>query len=193
MNKGIDISHHNGVLDFHKIKAAQVDFVFMKCTEGAFMKDPFFKSNYKEAKKAGLLVGAYHFFRASISAKGQAENFLSVIKDLDLDLPPVFDWEITDKQSSDTQWKGALTWLDTVEIATKRVPIIYTGPAFFNSIGNPKEFKRYPLWIAHYADKPKVPKPWTDWAIHQFTDQGEIDGLHCKFDFNYCDLTKLTV
>lgn len=191
ISKGIDISHHNGILDFKKIKSAGISFVFIKTSEGAFLRDHYFKDNYRKAKAAGLLVGAYHFFRATVPPQKQADNFLGAVKDCPLDLPPVLDWEVTDHQSVELNCSCALKWLDLIEIATKKVPIIYTSPSFFESMKNPKEFKRFPLWLAHYSEKPRVPKPWDSFAIHQYSETGKLDGVPGHFDVNHCDLTKI--
>ena len=60
---GIDVSHHTGKIDFQKAKGQNIDFVYMKSTEGEFYKDNMFEKNYKRAKESGIPIGAYHFFR----------------------------------------------------------------------------------------------------------------------------------
>ena len=73
---GLDISSHNGVPDFDSIAAAGVDFVYLKATEGTSFHDPAFMRNYLAAKRAGLKVGAYHFFRFDCDGTRQAALFL---------------------------------------------------------------------------------------------------------------------
>ena len=77
---GIDVSAHNGDIDFIKIAQSGIDFVFIKATEGATFKDSRFHDNYNNARKARLKVGAYHFFRFNIDGKLQALNILNSIK-----------------------------------------------------------------------------------------------------------------
>ncbi|AQT43495.1 lysozyme [Bartonella apihabitans] len=59
--RGIDVSHHQGEIDWHKIKSQNISFAYIKATEGGDFKDPQFKKNWDHALEAGLRVGAYHF------------------------------------------------------------------------------------------------------------------------------------
>ena len=60
---GIDVSKHNGNIDFKQVRDDDYQFVFIKATEGKTYKDDAFDRNYRGARDAGLKVGAYHFFR----------------------------------------------------------------------------------------------------------------------------------
>jgi lysozyme len=118
---------------------------------------------------AGVLRGAYHFFHASDNPTQQAQFYLKTIGTLaDNDLPPMLDWEINDGQSAATNIANAKIWLQLVQAATGKVPVIYTGPSFWNSLGNPQGFEQYPLFIAHYdVSCPDVPPPWSNWTFWQ--------------------------
>lgn len=149
---GIDVSHHNGKLDWAKIAASGVKFVFIKATEGATFKDPRFLENVRGASAAGLRVGAYHYFRPGISADQQAKNFLDSYYDARglVNLPPVFDWE--QRGGTSAQLVEAKQWLETVFMSTGVLPMIYTGPYFFrDEIGSPEWAAKYHLWIAHLS------------------------------------------
>lgn len=74
--RGIDISAHNGVIDFDKVRNAGYDFALVKATEGTDFKDTMFVSNIHNARKAGMKVGAYHFFRFDTDGELQALNLL---------------------------------------------------------------------------------------------------------------------
>ena len=79
--RGIDISHHQGKIDWDALSAAEVDgerlrFVFVKATEGANDLDDRFNSNFKQARDNGFVRGAYHFFLPNVSARQQADNFV---------------------------------------------------------------------------------------------------------------------
>jgi lysozyme len=183
---GIDVSHHNGELNWAMIKKSGVDFVFIKASQGSSFKDRLFKKNVAGAKENGILVGAYHYFEPGITAEIQVENFLNCIKGLDLDLPSVLDWEERSDASREKQISRALKWLSAVEAETKKKPIIYTGPYYFSeTVGNAPEFKQYPLWIAHYKTKtPKIPSPWEKCLIHQYTETGLLKYHSGMFDLN---------
>lgn len=91
--KGIDISAHNGDVDFDSLIADTVQFVIIKATEGIDFCDANFNRNYHKAAGAGLKVGAYHFFRFNSSGLLQTDHFLSTIEGRDFDLPLILDVE----------------------------------------------------------------------------------------------------
>lgn len=77
---GIDVSKHNGVIDYERVKKDDYQFVIIKASEGKTYQDPAFGRNYRDAREAGLMVGAYHFFRKNRTGQEQADNLLSVIR-----------------------------------------------------------------------------------------------------------------
>ena len=90
---GIDVSAHNGDIDFEKVRADGYTFVIIKASEGVDHHDSKFDINFDNARKAGLKVGAYHFFRKNTDGLNQAKNFLETIGWRKLDLPLVIDVE----------------------------------------------------------------------------------------------------
>ncbi len=90
---GLDLSSHNGVPDFDSIRQAGIDFVYLKASEGNTFRDNAFVRNYSSARRAGIKVGAYHFFRFDREGTRQAANFLDAIGPLKLDLPLAVDVE----------------------------------------------------------------------------------------------------
>jgi lysozyme len=186
--RGVDLSHHNSPPDFKAMKAGGYEFVFLKATESTGYVDPTFHHRWAQAKDAGILRGAYHFFRPQHDAKAQAEHFLSVIGKLEAnDLPCVFDWEVVDGVGRDKQIPAANVWLDIVHKATGKRPIIYGGPSFLaDSMKPPVDFAAYKLWIANYGVKvPKVPAPWGHWTFWQDSEAGVAPGVagHCDIDY----------
>ena len=98
---GIDVSEHQGKINWKKVKASGVDFVFIRAgyrgaTEGDLYVDETFSANVHGAKKAGLMVGAYYYSQATTTAEAEEEAraMLDIIKDYDMDLPVVIDYEI---------------------------------------------------------------------------------------------------
>jgi lysozyme len=139
--------------------------------------------NWYNAKEAGVLRGAYHFYLPQKDAKLQAENFLDVVRIKIGDLPPVIDVETDGRQSGEKIRAGLKTWLSLVEKECKVQPIIYTNYKFYMDYLK-DHFENYPVWIAHYqVDRPKLHehRPWTFW---QYLDRGRIKGLKGEFDFN---------
>jgi lysozyme len=182
---GIDVSHYQGHVTWEAVKGAGCAFAFAKATEGAGVTDPFFATNWAGMKAAGLMRGAYHFYRAEQDAAQQAAHFLSVVQTQPGDLPPVLDIETGDGVTGGALVGGVQTWLDAVEPAAGVTPIIYTNASFWNAQFN-DQFGRYPLWIAHYGPSPSpLPRGWTDWTFWQYSQSLHINGVGGAADHDY--------
>lgn len=185
---GIDVSHHNGVIDWKTTLSSEISFAYAKATEGLGVKDSQFAANYQAMKDNGLLRGAYHFFRPGTDPDGQSQNFLSVVASLEPgDLPPVLDIEVDDGQSPTTIINGVQRWLDTVQAALGRQPVIYTSASFWNTkLGGTAAFARRPLWVAHYTAKPapSMPNGFADYAFWQYSENGSVPGITGNVDLD---------
>ena len=195
---GIDVSHWDAGIDWPKVRATGQRFVFAKATEGINYKDDTFKDNWFGAKSAGLLRGAYHFFRCNVDAKKQADYFIDFVKAAkdDGELPPVLDLETNDGMTKEKIVVAAKVWLDRVEAAFGKKPIIYSGQYFLQDYlvqpggGPPPWAKDYPLWLAQYPNqfvegaKPFLPRGWFSWSFWQYSDKGRINGINAAVDMN---------
>ncbi len=185
---GIDVSRHNGEIWWEQIAKTQIDshkiaFAFMKATEGMFYYDREYADNWHSARKAGIIRGAYHYFRPSVSASWQAWNFILNSGVGKGDLPPVLDLETDDKMASFEVVTYTKTWLDIIEKHYGVRPIIYTNIQFYNKLYKGR-LDDYPLWIAHYKQaKPAVPdtQPWLFW---QHSERGQLYGINERVDMN---------
>ena len=146
---GIDVSHKQGKIDWAQVAAEGRSFVFIKATEGEDWTDPEFASNWRAAKEAGLLRGAYHFFRPDDSGEAQAANFLSVVDLVQGDLPAVLDVETSGSVAPTNVVAKIRTWLEMIETRTGQKPILYTDRTFWTTLRT-SAFGDYPLWIAEY-------------------------------------------
>lgn len=90
---GIDVSHHQGEIDWAAVAGDGVGFAFIKATEGGDFVDPRFAKNWTASAKAGVPRGAYHFFTQCRPGAVQAENFIRVVPKDPRALPPVVDAE----------------------------------------------------------------------------------------------------
>lgn len=184
---GIDISHHQGMIDWEKLHDAEigqvpVSFVFVKATEGRETVDPNFMTNFVKAREQGMIRGAYHFFSTKAPAEEQAQNFIQQVKLEPGDLPPVLDIEHMGDLTPEQLRQRALVWLRIVERHYGVKPILYTYYKFKQQYLNTKEFRRYPYWIAHYyVDTLRYDGPWKFW---QHTDRGRLDGIKGYVDLN---------
>lgn len=180
---GIDVSHFQGAIDWARVKAAGIGFAFIKATDGNAFVDPQLNYNALGCQAVGLPFGFYHFFRPAIDPALQAQFFLANTKPYMAQLPPALDLEVGPMDNSQ-----AATWLDIVDVALGREPLVYTAPAFaaqYLTSGPP--IGVYPLWIAEYSTKPgpDVPKAWSDWEFWQHTAQGRVDGVPNAVDLDW--------
>lgn len=184
--KGIDVSHYQGTVDWVKVKAAGIAFAYAKATDGNTYTDPQFHTNWQGMQAAGILSGAYHFYETNDDPVTQANNFINTVASLTAnDLAPVVDIEIfKGNYGSNSVAANLQIWLDTVEKALGRTPMIYTGPSFWNQTIN-SDFSKYPLWVAEYGvTTPKIPFGWTTWNFWQYSQSGSVDGVTGSVDLD---------
>lgn len=184
---GIDVSHHQGKIDWEKVANAEIDkepiaFVFIKATEGRSHLDDNFNDNFYNARRQGLVRGAYHFFSPNVSGLEQAEYYLHQVHLDEGDMPPVLDIEEAGKKSPAQIRKEALAWLKRVEEQYDVPPIIYTGLKFKQKYLSTPEFEHYPFWIAHYYVREVGYNG--SWRFWQHTDMGRIDGIKGPVDLD---------
>jgi lysozyme len=197
---GIDVSHYQGEINWDSIERTNAEFplhfVFIRATAGKQREDKQFAANWKKAKTAGFIRGAYHYYRPDENSVKQADNFINTVKLGKGDLPPVLDIEKMPKgQSLDSLKSGLKRWLTKVEKYYGVKPIIYSGESFYTDFLK-KEFTDYNLWIANYSFfEEEIRKEWLFW---QFTDKAAIKGVEGTVDVNIYNgdlggLKKLTI
>ena len=183
---GIDVSHYQGEIDWPSVKAAGIEFAFIKATEGIDNVDERFAENWEGASDANIAHGAYHFFHANLSGAAQAEHFLSHVTRHPGDLPPVLDLEITDNMTAATIRKEALVWCQAVEKAWEVKPIIYTLPHYANNCLDGK-LSRYPLWVVDLgliSIWPADCEGWKQWKFWQHSHHGAVPGIDGEVDLD---------
>lgn len=184
---GIDVSYYQGKIDWEKVKSMEEDgvklsFAFIKATEGVVIVDPYFQRNWREAPKAGLKVGAYHFFRPQKSGLWQANLFLQTVNFERGDLPPVVDIESLDGTSPLEMRKELNSFIIQIEKRTKVKPIIYSGLKFYKNYLK-GYYNNYPFWLAHYH-QPQLKLGDKEWQFWQHSDRARINGINHVVDFN---------
>ena len=182
--QGIDVSHYQGTVNWSSVKNAGITFAFAKATDGNTYTDPQFHTNWQAMQTAGILRGAYHFYETNDDPVTQAQNFIKAVGSLAAnDLPPVVDIEIFKGAYGSASVAANLqTWLDTVEKALGRKPMIYTNTNFWNTTIN-ADFSKYPLWIAEYGvSQPKIPSSWKSWTFWQSSQSGSVAGVTGSVD-----------
>ena len=191
---GLDISHYSCDIDWAAVKqmnenGVTVDFIFMRGTKGLDMVDYLLHDNWDGAKSAGILRGAYHFYRFDLDPERQAEYFLKNVKIEIGDLPPVLDIE-NDKNTDDARMskdkiqRGIAEWLVAVESKTGIKPIIYTNLDYYKRYISGK-FPNYKIWIAKYKNNKSVKLPDArQWHFWQTSEEARCNGISEKMDFN---------
>lgn len=191
MPRGIDVSKFQGEVDWERVAGAGIKFAFARAVEDkspADRADHTFAANFEGMKAAGILRGAYHFFRPRRDAAAQAKLFVSIVGELKPgDLPPVIDFEHdgSNKElnlpslSPKVIIEGMARWIDIVEDALNRRVIIYTNAEIWIlAAGNFKCFRDHPLWIAHWkADRPMLPSAFDSFIIHQYDVELTVPGV----------------
>jgi lysozyme len=185
---GIDVSSYQGKINWQKVKAmdddgVHISFAFIKATEGVLSMDPYFQRNWREAPKAGIVCGAYHYFLPQKSGLWQARFFLQTVKVEKGDLPMVVDVEQLYKTSPAKMRGQLLSFINYIETKTGVKPIIYTNISFYQDYLQ-GYFDDYTLWIAHYYQPVLNINSNTNWRFWQHSDKARINGISQKVDFN---------
>ncbi|HWT75643.1 MAG TPA: GH25 family lysozyme [Mobilitalea sp.] len=176
---GIDVSHYQGEIDWNILASQDVDFAFIKATEGSSFVDEYFKQNWNNASDTSIILGAYHFFSFESSAETQADNYIKTVGSLSGKLPPVIDFEFyrnyannpPDMNSTRTELHDLL---DILEKHYGVKPIIYTTvKTYYKYIKD--EFYDYPLWIRNVYYSPNIGMA-NKWVFWQYTDRATLLG-----------------
>lgn len=188
MSRGIDISKHNGKIDFRKVKAAGIDFVIIRAGYGKSIsqKDPMFEEYYAGAKAAGLDVGAYWYSYAVTIPEGVAEAqcCIDVIKGKKFEYPIYFDLEEQRQFDLGRKFCSELvntfcTYLETAGYFAG----LYISRSPLQTHITDHVARRYALWIAEYNAQCKYNGSYGMW---QYTSQGKLDGINGAVDLDVC-------
>ncbi len=186
---GIDVSNHQGDIDWESVKNSGVEFVFIRIgfghnREAKIMEDEKFRQNLEGARNVGLKVGLYFYSYATEiwEAEEQANWIVKTLNGEKIDLPIVFDYET---------WKSFPTYniniVDLNKVAKRFLDILhdngyegmnYSSKYYLNTIWNLSE---YPTWLAHYVSKTNYDK---DFKVWQFSNTGEVPGINGFVDLD---------
>lgn len=177
---GVDVSSYQANINMNKLKEQNIQFIYIKATEGSKAQDNTFEKNWDNAKKAGLLSGAYHFFSFDSEGKTQAENFINTVDDnMKGRLIPAVDVEYYgDKKENPPKKEDVVrelkVFLNALEKEYGVKPIIYSGAEIYDKYLK-GEFDEYKKWISSFY----TPLSWNykdDWYIWQYLNKGELEG-----------------
>lgn len=183
---GIDVSNHQGVIDWDALASSGVAFAYIKATEGATWKDRSFALNWSEAARVGIPRGAYHFFRLCRSVAEQAQNIIETVPKDPGALPPVIDAEDMGPCTATlTPADHAATlkdFLDVLERHYGRRPIVYTTAEFDSVMLEGAGLAGEHVWARSLV----VPPPFRrdQWLIWQYHNRGRRPGVNGDLDLN---------
>lgn len=182
--RGIDVSAHNGDIDFGKVRDTGVSFVWIKASEGETVRDSRFQANHAAASAAGLRTGAYHFFRFDCDGVMQAMNLCQALGDVRPDMGVAIDVELQHNAEgvADEVIVANLESM-TDYLSMRGLPVtFYTNKeGYARFIGD--RFADYPLWICSFTDGDPLDdgKPWVFW---QYSHKGRVAGIAGDVDEN---------
>lgn len=186
--KGIDVSVHNGDIDWGKVKTDGIDFAILRAGYGklASQKDQKFEQNYKNAKAVNLPVGAYWYSYAmnENEARQEADVFLSVIKGKQFEMPVYFDLEEKKQFDLGKEQVSAImrAFLKKVESAGYFVGLY--GSASSLTTHTADDIKSwYTIWLAHWVDETNYSGAYGVW---QHSEKGKVAGINGNVDLDIC-------
>jgi lysozyme len=190
--RGIDISHHQTDIDWGILERADLDFIFIKATEGGDHKDTKFDEYWRRAGELGLARGAYHFFTFCKSGREQAENYIETVPAGEGLLPAVIDLEYGGNCSARPPKEELLREIkEFSEIVERRYgsrPLIYTTKqSYIDFLSG--ELPGYQIWIRDIYGTPRLPdgRAWSFW---QYTNRGRLWGINGFVDLNVYNGTR---
>ncbi|MCL2634163.1 MAG: calcium-translocating P-type ATPase, PMCA-type [Oscillospiraceae bacterium] len=189
--RGVDVSSYQGVIDWEILADNNIDFAFIKATEGSSHVDEKFAYNWEKAlSDTDLLIGAYHFFSYDSSGITQAENFIKTVPIVSGTLPPVIDIEFygdIEKNLPSREHTGEILndMLIILEEHYGHKPIIYATMKSYN-LYIKNEYEEYPIWIRDVIKKPVLPdgREWVFWQYSHRETLNGYDGVERFIDMN---------
>ncbi len=181
--RGIDVSHHQGSIDWSKVAGDDVAFAYLKATEGGDFRDRAFARNWREARDAGIAVGAYHFFTFCRPGADQAANVLAVVPVEADALPLAVDLEFGGNcgrtPDGATMRRELDAFLVPVERAYGKPALLYVTPEFLDAYRT--HLPARALWRRSILRKLDGAAPWRLWQYH---NRGRVDGIAGPVDLN---------
>ncbi len=182
---GVDVSHHQGAVDWVALAGHHnLQFAYLKATEGGDFTDRRYAQNLEAARAAGLKVGAYHFFTFCRPVEEQVAHHLRVATPTPDMLPPALDVELggnCQQVPAPQEVRARVTaWMNAVREKTGRTPLLYLTPEAWRRFYGNRD-TGWPLWLRSVWTTPASGSGWTLW---QFANRARVDGVTGPVDLN---------
>ena len=184
--RGIDVSAHNGDIDFSAVAASGIDFVWIKASEGETVRDSRFADNFAAATAAGLRVGAYHIFRFDCDGVMQAMNLCQALGDCKPGMGVAIDVEEESNAvgiDSEVILGNLDTMIDYLQLRGYNIVLYSNKDGFIEYFQD--HFSRYPIWLCSFSDD--TPSSDIDWTFWQYSHAGRVDGIKGPVDLDVFD------
>lgn len=178
--QGIDVSHHQGAIDWAALPGQGVDFAYIKASEGGDHRDTLFARNWAGARAARIARGAYHFFTLCRPGADQAANFIAAVPAEPDALPPAVDLEhlgnCARRVSVDAFHAELAAFIRAVEARYGQPVLLYLTAEFDRSYEVSARVDR-PLWLRSLVLEPRFgARPWAVWQVSNFRRLAGIEG-----------------
>lgn len=183
---GIDVSKFQGKIDWKKVaEDPNIQFVYIKATEGATKADARYDEYLRKAREQGLKVGSYHFFVSFRTADQQFANFRNHVPRKKQDLIPMVDVEEAGNRTAKrAQLQQELSrFMELVKKEYGHYPILYSQYSFYNKMLAP-EFNRYFIFIARYGERTPKLNGGGSFGMWQYTENGHVNGIKGNVDLD---------
>lgn len=188
---GIDVSKHNGNINWAEVKNSGVNYVIIRCgyrgtATGVLVEDPKFRTNIEGALNAGLKVGIYFFSQAvnKVEAVEEASMTLALINQYKITYPVFLDVEAgggrADGLSSAERTEVVNAYCQTIKNSGYTAGV-YANKDWLNNKMNSGSFGSYKIWLAQYAAVPTYNGRYEMW---QYSSTGRIGGISGNVDLN---------
>lgn len=190
MLKGIDISNHQGNVDFNRVKNNGINFAIIRSSWGWFHEDNMFRTYVKGCESVGLPYGLYHYSYATNleQAKIEVDNFINLAKSCNPTYPLIIDMEDADSWKARNGNPSNDMYVQICEYFCKKVEeagyyaMIYANLDWLNNKINDSRLDRFDKWVAQWSNTCQYNKQYGIW---QYTDNGVVDGINGRVDMNY--------
>jgi lysozyme len=187
---GTDTSRFQTSVDWDAARANGVNFAYIKATEGGDLFDPLFTENFRAARRAGVKVGAYHFWYHCRSGAEQARWFIRNVPRVAGALPPVLDIEWTPFSPTCTRRtpgaelrRETEAFMDVIEAHYGQRPLVYVSPDIYAD-ADLGRLRGAEFWLRSVAGHPADVYPGQAWTFWQYTGTGGVPGIPGRADIN---------
>lgn len=182
---GVDVSHHQGRIDWKALSGDGIGFAYIKATEGETFRDANFATNWSGAAGAGLVRGGYHFFSLCRSGLDQARNFIATVPRDPSALPPAVDAESMGPCTNGTPVKNVAAELEILLTQLSahygRRPLIYTTAEFHDAYLK-GQFQHDQFWVRSLVLPPLIRQE--QWILWQYQNRGARRGVQGPVDLS---------